>query len=54
MHIAKILLIGLYVVALMLAANQHGKYRTGKNNFWVSLIATALEIGLLWWGGFFS
>lgn len=54
MHIAKILVISLYIVSLMIAANQHGKDRTGKNNFWGSLIATALEIGLLWWGGFFN
>lgn len=54
MNIAKIILLCLYGIALLCAAHDHGKPKTGKNNFFATLIATAIEIGLLWWGGFFG
>jgi len=54
MKIAKVILICIYGAALLIAAHDHGKYKTRKHNFWETLIATAVEFGLLWWGGFFG
>ena len=39
---------------LLYAAHKHGQPRDGKWNVWATLIAAAIEIGLLWWGGFFK
>ena len=49
----QIIWIILTAIGLLLVANQHGKER-GKNNFWASLLAAGISIGLLIWGGFFS
>lgn len=49
----QIIVIVLYSISLCIAANQHGKPKEGKYNFWVSLIAMGIEVGLLIWGGFF-
>jgi hypothetical protein len=34
--------------------NEHGNPKTGRHSFWSTLFATALAIGLLYAGGFFS
>lgn len=49
MGIPQIGWIVLVSVSLMLAANHHGKY-----SVWPSVIAAAIEVVLLIWGGFFS
>ena len=49
----QIIIIVLYSISLCIAANQHGKTIERKHNFWVSLIAIGIEVGLLIWGGFF-
>ena len=54
MKIAKVILICIYGAGLLISAHEHGKYKTRKHNFWETLIATAVEVGLLWWGGFFG
>lgn len=54
MHIAKIILLILYAVALGVALAKHGEPKTGLFSFWSSLIGTVIELGLLWWGGFFD
>ncbi len=43
----------LILVGLLIAANQHGKERK-PTDFWTTLIATSLEISILYWGGFFN
>ena len=54
MKIAKILLITLYAISLLISANEHGKPKTGRNSFWTALVGMAIQMGLLWWGGFFG
>lgn len=50
-QIIMILFIGLGVG---IAIVEHGKPKTGNNNVWLSLISTAILLGLLIWGGFFN
>lgn len=33
---------------------KHGKPRTDDYNFWTTLLALAIEVGLLWWAGLFE
>ena len=54
MGVPQILMIAIYAVALLIDANEHGKRRTGKTNFWAGLVGTAIQVGLLAWGGFFN
>lgn len=54
MKIAKVILICIYGGGLLISAHEHGKYKTKKHSFWETLIAVAIELGLLWWGGFFG
>jgi LPXTG-motif cell wall-anchored protein len=44
----------LAAMSLGIDLQNHGKPKTGNNNFVISLIGTAITIALLWWGGFFS
>jgi hypothetical protein len=43
----------LILVGLLIAANQHGKERK-PTDFWTTLIATLLQLTILYWGGFFD
>ena len=54
MKAPQILTIVLFAMSLGLSLARHGKPKKGKENFWAALIAAAMEIGLLIWGGFFS
>jgi hypothetical protein len=54
MGIPQIIIIVLLGINLGAGMVQHGKPKTGKNSFWVSLVACALEVSILWWGGFWS
>lgn len=54
MRLPQILLIGLYAMSLGISMSDHGKPKTGKENFGYSLIGVILTLGLLYWGGFFS
>ncbi len=54
MGIPQIILIVLYAVSLLLNAYIHGKPKEGYNNFWIALISTGIDIGLLLWGGFLA
>ena len=54
MGIPQIILLSLYGIVLLIRANTHGQLRTGKYNFWYTLIDVVLVIGLLIWGGFFK
>lgn len=48
-----IIIIILYSIDQFFVAYQHGNEK-GKYNFWESLIAKSIFIGLLLWGGFFN
>ena len=50
----QILMLGLLLVNLFLAANKHGQEKTGKHNFWIYLIASIVELLILSFGGFFG
>ena len=47
-------MLALFAVGLLFAANQHGKPRTDKYNFWGAVIGSAIQFGILFAGGFFS
>lgn len=40
-------------IGLLISAHDHGKPRT-PTNFWTTLAAGILCLGLLYWGGFFK
>lgn len=50
----QIIYLALTGVTMLLAANVHGKAKTGKYNFWNYFINTIIAISLLYWGGFFK
>lgn len=41
-------------IGLLIAAHQHGKPRTGKHDFWIQAISTAVSLVVLYYGGFFN
>lgn len=51
--IPQLIVICLAVGGLVRSAIQHGE-PDGKVDFWVTLTATAIQFGLLYWGGFFN
>lgn len=53
MGIPQIIYLSLTFMTLLLSANLHGKQK-GTENLFITLIARALTIGLLYWGGFFG
>lgn len=54
MGVPQIIVIVLYALGIGIAMCKHGEARTDKYNFFTALISTAINIGLLWWGGFFG
>ncbi len=45
-------LLVIYIIAiagLLISANQHGKEKKGKYNFFTNLIALILNLLLIWW-----
>ena len=50
----QILLGLLWAISLLLHARDHGKPKTGTDNFWVALLSTAIGISITYWGGFWS
>ena len=54
MRAPQIILIILYALGLGIAMKEHGQYEYKKSNFFVSLLGTAIQVGLLIWGGFFG
>lgn len=48
-----IITIVLMSAGLLLTAHDHGKPRK-PNNFWTTLLSTAITLGLLLWGGYFK
>jgi len=51
---AQIGVVVLLSLSVGISMAQHGKPKTGKESVWTSLIAAAIWIGLLNWGGFFN
>jgi hypothetical protein len=52
--IAQIIMVVLLSSNLLLAANQHGKPKTGVNSFWTNLVAALIHVVILYFGGFFK
>jgi hypothetical protein len=50
----QITVLAMMAISLLLIAALNGKPRVGEYNFSVSLWATALNIWILWMGGFWS
>ena len=50
----QIVYIVLLTLGLGITMESHGKPRSGKTNFWVTLVCEGLVVGLLYAGGFFS
>jgi len=50
----QLIYIALILTSLVLSGYRHGKDKKGKYNLWADLIAMALMVGLLYWGGFFD
>ena len=51
---AQIIFLALILVAIVLHGINHGKEREDKYNVWLAMVSAAIEIALLWWGGFFG
>lgn len=51
---AQIILLSLLLISGFIQANKHGKQKEGKESFWYWLIAFAINLSLLYWGGFFD
>lgn len=54
MGMPEIIILAIYGLNVVFAISNHGKVRVGKYNGFVTLALLALEIGLLYWGGFFA
>lgn len=54
MNAPQIIILVLFFISLLISANQHGKNKTGKHDFFVSLFSSLLHLLLLYWGGFFK
>lgn len=50
----QIVYVGLIGLNLGIAGALHGKPRTGKHSFWVSLVGAAIIASILYYGGFFT
>lgn len=54
MGIPQIIYLALTFIVLLVSANLHGKSKGVTVNLFMALIVHALNIGLLYWGGFFG
>lgn len=54
MSAPQVVMAALLVAALFLGMERHGKPKTGIHSVWLDLIAAGLQVGLLYWGGFWS
>jgi hypothetical protein len=53
MKAPQIIMICLFAVSFTINCYQHGKPSKPKK-WWYDLMATAIMVGLLWWGGFWK
>lgn len=54
MHAPQIIWVTMAAISLGIALGDHGKGRTGKHNVFITVIAIAINVSLLYWGGFFT
>lgn len=54
MGIWQIIWIVLICLSLGISISEHGKPKTGNNSFWTSLVATIVNVFILYMGGFFG
>ena len=54
MRAPQIIYIAMLAAGAGIAMVKHGKPKEGNYNFWTSLLSSAIVVGLLIWGGFFS
>ena len=54
MGIPQVIMIVLLALMLFINIANHNKPREGKYNGWDALIAIAIQVSLLTWGGFFQ
>ena len=54
MHAPQIIVLILYAITIGIELAQHGETEVKKHNVFVAMFGSALMLGLLWWGGFFS
>jgi len=50
----QIIIIVMYCLNLGIVMQNHGKPRKGKDNFFISLFATILNVVILYFGGFWN
>ena len=50
----QLIYLGIVLLGLGVSLAEHGKPKQGYNSFLQNLLATAITIGLLYWGGFFD
>jgi hypothetical protein len=53
-YLPQIIYILLFFVSLVVIGFRHGKEKKGEYNMIEDLIALAIQVGLMFWGGFFS
>lgn len=53
-NIPQILMLILIFVSLLMSANNHGKDKKGKDDFWISFMAMLILITILYCGHFFD
>lgn len=53
LHAPQLIMICLLVLSFGLTWAKHGEPKEGRECAWVSLIGIALQLWLMWWGGFF-
>lgn len=54
MNLPQILYIGLNMIGFGVHLAKHGQPREDKYNAGTAFVSLMIEIGLLWWGGFFN
>lgn len=54
MGIPQWIMIIIFALSLAIGMAQHGKPKEGKENFFFTLVGTAITFGILLWGGFFT
>ena len=50
----QLVLLGIITAGLGLDLARNGQPKEGKHSFWITAISSAIQIGLLYWGGFFG
>lgn len=54
MGMPQIILIILYCLSLGIVMSKHGQPKKDRYNFFITLVSSGIEMGLLIWGGFFN